>query len=265
MKKYDNLFQIGEVAALFNISRKMILNYENHNLIVPTLIDFQSSYRYFDAYTIAKIQLILDLRRTGMSISEIGKYFAGTLSAKKQIEILSKQIRSAQNAIEQLQVRNRESTAPPVIKEITLPRRYCICKEIIAKDVNDAISAVVNTYKECIERKLKFAEGGYPFCEFPKDLFDKNFFELSDISMRICITIDEQTAPKDAVVFPQTKALSISFCGEYEKSIESYELLKKYIIEKGYEVVGFPQEIYLEGNLDNDTNKNIVWIIIPIK
>lgn len=265
MKKYENLFQIGEVAALFNISRKMVLNYENCRLIQPTLIDEQSGYRYFDSYAIARIQLVLDLRRTGMTLSEIGRYLNGTITSKKQISTFNKQIESIQKAIEQLEIRSKEEGDPPIIKEITLPKRHCICKEIVALDVNDAISAIVGAYYECIERKLKFADGGYHFCEFPKDLFDENFYELSDISMKVCITIDEKTAPKDAVVFPQTKALSISFCGEYGKSISSYELLKKYIRENGYEVVGFPQEIYLEGNFDNDSDKNIVWIIIPIK
>lgn len=265
MKKYDNLFQIGEVAALFNISRKMILNYENQRLIKPTIIDDQSGYRYFDSYAIARIQLILDLRRTGMTISEIGKYFNGTLSAKQQINTLKQQIRSEQKAIEQLEIRNKEEDEPPVIKEITLPRRHCICREVIAKDVDDAISAVVGTYYECIERKLKFADGGYHFSEFPKDLFDENFYELTDIAMKVCICIDEKNAPDDAVVYPETKAISVTFCGKYDNNIASYELIKKYIIDNGYTVAGFPQEIYLEGNFDNNSDKNIVWIIVPIK
>lgn len=265
MKKYDNLFQIGEVAALFNISRKMILNYENHRLISPTLIDDQTGYRYFDCYAIAGIQLILDLRNTGMTLAEIGQYFKGNLSAKKQIDILKQQIVSAQKAIEQLEVRNKEADAQIVIKEITLPRRHCICREVVAKDVEDAISAVVGTFHECIERKLKFSDGNYHFCEFPKDLFDENFYELTDISIRVCICVDEMTAPPDAVVFPKTMALSVSYCGEYSNSIASYELIKQYIKDNGYTVNGFPQEIYLEGNFDNNSDKNIVWIIIPIK
>lgn len=265
MKKYDNLFQIGEVAALFNISRKMILNYENHHLISPTLIDDQTGYRYFDCYAIARIQLILNLRITGMTLTEIGKYLKGTLSAIKQIDILKQQIVSAQKAIEQLEVRNKEEDALPVIKEITLPRRHCICREVVAKDVEDAISAVVDTFHECIERKLKFSDGNYHFCEFPKDLFDENFYELTDISMRVCICVDEMTAPTDAVVYPETKALSVSYCGEYSNSIASYELIKQYIKDNGYTVNGFSQEIYLEGNFDNNSDKNIVWIIVPIK
>lgn len=264
MKKYQNLFQIGEVAAMFNISRKMLLNYENHRLIKPTKVDEQSGYRYFDSYAIARIQLILDLRRTGMTISQIGKYFNGTLLAKKQIDILKQQILSMQKAIEQLEVRNKEEDEPPIIKEITLPRRHCICREVIAKDVEDAIAAVVSTFYECLERKLKFSDGNYHFCEFPKNLFDENFYELTDISMRVCICIDEISAPPDAVVYPETKALSVSFCGAYDKVFVSYELIKKYIIDNGYTVSGFPQEIYLEGNFDNNSDKNIVWIIVPI-
>ena len=265
MKKYENLFQIGEVAALFNISRKMLLNYENHNLIMPTLVDSQSGYRYFDKYTIARIQLILDLRKAGMSVPDIGKYLKGKLSAQKQIETMTAQILAIKKAIEILEVRNTDCNAAPIVKEIKLPKRYCICKDFMAEDVDDAINAVVNCYYECIRHGLSFAEGGYHFCEYNKDLFDENFYEVTDISMKICICVDEKNAPYDAVVFPETKALSISFCGEYGKSITSYEIIKKNIKDYGYTVTGFPQEIYLEGNFDNESDKNIVWIIVPIQ
>ena len=83
--------------------------------------------------------------------------------------------------------------------------------------------------------------------------------------MKIYICVDEKNAPYDAVVLPETKALSISFCGEYGKSITTYEIIKKYIKDYHYTVSGFPQEIYLEGNFDNESDKNIVWIIVPIQ
>ncbi len=263
MKKYETLFQIGEVAALLNISRKMILNYENHNLIKPTLIDQQSGYRYFDSYTIARIQIILDLRKANMSLSDIYKYFNGTLSTETQIEVLKAQISAAQAAIEKLEVRN--SNASPIIKEIMLPRRCCICKDFQAKDVEDAIIDVVNCYYDCLRRHLTFADNSYHFCEFSRNLFDDDFYELTNISMKICICIDEMNAPEDAVIYPESKALSISFCGEYYNSITAYEVIKKYIKDNGYTVAGYPQEIYLEGNIDNSSDKNIIWIIIPIE
>lgn len=264
MRKYDNLFQIGEVASLFNISRKMLLNYESHGLIKPTFVDLDTNYRYFDSYTIARIQLILDLRQTGMSVSDIGKYLKGDLSTKKQITELEKKIANAEKAIEQLELRNISENDPLIIREIYIPQRYCIRRNFISKDVDDAVSAVFDTYKECIERKLKFSETGYHFCEFTKNIFDENFYELTDISMNVCIAIDEKTAPRDAVIYPATKALSVSFYGDYEKGYYAYELLKKYLLENNYSVAGFPQETYLEGNFDNVSNKRITWIVIPV-
>lgn len=83
--------------------------------------------------------------------------------------------------------------------------------------------------------------------------------------MKICICINENKLPKDTIIFPETKALSISYCGSYDKIFYAYEQLKKYIIDNNYQPIGFPQEVYLEGNFNNESNKNIVLIIIPIK
>ncbi|NLE03835.1 MAG: MerR family transcriptional regulator [Crenarchaeota archaeon] len=264
MKKYSKLFQIGEVAELFNISRNMILNYINHRLLAPTLVDRDTGFRYFDCFAIAKIQLILDLRNMGLSIPEIGKYFSGILSVKKQIATLQNQITSIQKTINQLEVRDKERDEQQNIKEIIIPERYCIVREVVAKDFDDAVSLFVETFNSCIERKLKFANGCFHFCELLMDLFDEDFYNETNIPIRICISIIGEHAPKDAVIYPQTKALSISFCGKYSNIYEPYESLKKYIIDNGYKVSGFPQEHYLEGDFNNNSDKNIVWIVIPI-
>lgn len=265
MKKYEGLFQIGEVAALLGISRKMLLNYQNHNLIAPTLVDNSSGYRYFDAYAIARTQLIIDLRRTGMSLADIGKYFKGSLSAKKQIVFLQGQILFAQKAIEQLEIRSSDCDTSLQVKETLLPKQYCICKDYVAKDIENAVQTFIDCYYDCLQRGLKFSDGTYNFCEFPKDIFDEHFYSLTDIPMRICISVDERDAPEDAVFYPQTKALAVSFCGEYDKSLSAYEHLKKYIKENNIKTAGFPREFYLEGNFANNSDKNIIWVVLPIE
>lgn len=265
MKKYEDLFQIGEVAALFNISRKMILYYINHRLLTPTLVDQETGFRYFDCFAIAKIQLILDLRQMGLTIPEIGKYLAGNLSAKRQIAILKNKIISIQHTIDQLEIRDKENGKELKIKEIIIPKRHCIVKEIVAKDFDDAISLFAGAFNECIVRKLKFASDSFNFCEILRDLFDEHLYDTTNIPIKICICIDEKNAPKDTIIYPQTKALSVSFCGNYSSNYESYELVKKYIKDNGYTVTGFPQEIYLEGDFSIQSNSNIVWIVIPVE
>jgi len=128
-----------------------------------------------------------------------------------------------------------------------------------------SLPTIVATYSECLKRGLNLSNSNYHFCEYHKNILDEDFFATTNISMKICICINENKLPKDTIIFPETKALSISYCGSYDKIFYAYEQLKKYIIDNNYQPIGFPQEVYLEGNFNNESNKNIVLIIIPIK
>ncbi|MCB9498619.1 MAG: MerR family transcriptional regulator [Bacillales bacterium] len=265
MKKNNNLFRIGEVASFLGISRKMILNYEKHGIIVPSFVDSSSGYRYFDSYTIARIQIILDLRKTDMSLKDIEKYLNGRITTENQIAILNEQIKEIKKAISRLEIRNKSENIKPEIKQITLPAAHFITRYIVAKDINDAITSFTGFFEECMERGIHFSRKVSSFCEFEKDLFDKDFYQMTDISMKMCICIDEKRIPEDAELYPEGKVLLISYCGEYGKSYTAYETIKKYIQDNHIEVKGYPREVYMEGNFDNSSNKNIVLIVVPIK
>ena len=70
--------------------------------------------------------------------------------------------------------------------------------------------------------------------------------------------------PKDAVVYPLKQRRSLLPFVENTAKVSSYELIINHIKKNGYTVNGFPREVYLEGNFDNNSDKNIVWIIVPI-
>ena len=59
--------------------------------------------------------------------------------------------------------------------------------------------------------------------------------------------------------------MMIKYLTAEQREEDILDFIKQYIKDNGYTVNGFPQEIYLEGNFDNNSDKNIVWIIIPIK
>ncbi len=264
MKKYENLFQIGQVAVLCGITRKMILNYEDLGLVVPALVDDNSGYRYYDIMVIARIQSILELRRVGMSLPEIGRYLNGELTAENQVAVLEEQKRRLDFMITEMKMRTVKHKEYR-IEEITLPEAVCLRTEYVASGVEDAIAACATAYGNCSTRGIPFAVAAYHFCEFPEDVMADDFFKTENIPMRICISIDPAQAPLDAVIYPECRALSLVYRGAYENSYDAYERLKEHILGNGYKVCGYPREIYLQGDFDAAFDDNIVQIVIPVK
>lgn len=66
-------FSVSELAELYNISRQTVLYYDSNNLLKPSFRDF-NGYRYYHFKEYTKLELILNLRKIGLSISQIKDY-----------------------------------------------------------------------------------------------------------------------------------------------------------------------------------------------
>ncbi len=263
MKKREGVFQIGEVAVLCGITRKMILNYEKLGLLKPTEVNAASGYRYYDIKAISRVQTILDLRQTGMSLPEIGQYLKGMLSAESRIAVLEEQKRQLDFMIKEMKNR-RVKSGEYAVEEIFLPETICLCTDYIADDIEEGLNAYITAYEVCINRRIPFAANSYHFCEFREDISSDDFFKIRNIPMRICICVDREKAPSDAVIYSACRALSLIHRGAYEKSAAAYERLQKYIKEHEIQIYGYPREMYVQGSFDAASEENLVRIVMPI-
>jgi len=262
--KDDKLFQIGEVAKLLGISRKMILDYEKAGLITPNYIEPSSGYRYFNIKDISILQLILDLRQAEMPIKKIKEYLNGNFNAEKQITEFKEKIKHIENVIEQIYIRNLTQDSTSSVKETILNEQYCICRDHIVNDIDSSINAFTNTYFECLSKKINLDKKNYHFCIFQKNILSNEMFDTENISMRVCIAVEKSEMKEKLVYYPQTKAVTITFCGDFKNITVAYEKLKQYIISHNLKPTGYLREMYIEGKVDNKLTKNIVYIAIPI-
>ena len=63
IKHDDNLFKIGEVASSCDTTIKTIRYYEATGLVLPTKVDSETGYRYYDKYALKLIQKIEKLKK----------------------------------------------------------------------------------------------------------------------------------------------------------------------------------------------------------
>lgn len=68
------LYKISEIAKIFNISRRTLIYYDEINLFKPCHIDTTSSYRYYSNEQIYTLRLIIDLKKSGFTLSDIKKF-----------------------------------------------------------------------------------------------------------------------------------------------------------------------------------------------
>lgn len=86
-----DIYKIGEVSKMCNISIKTLRYYEEMGLIKPVEVDIYSGYRYYDEKNIKEIYRIQFLKNLNLSLQEIKDFDDNNL--QKQIKSINKKIK----------------------------------------------------------------------------------------------------------------------------------------------------------------------------
>lgn len=73
MKEKNYLYTSGEFAKLTGINKRTLHYYNNIGLFSPEIIE-KNGYHYYTCFQFARLELILTLRKIGLSIDEIREY-----------------------------------------------------------------------------------------------------------------------------------------------------------------------------------------------
>ena len=86
----DKLFQIGEIAKMFNLSVGSLRHYEQKGLLFPEHIDLQTGYRYYSVRQFEALNTIRYLRMLDMPLKDIGDFLKNrdisTIEEKLQMQ-----------------------------------------------------------------------------------------------------------------------------------------------------------------------------------
>jgi len=82
-------YKISEIAKMFNISRTALIHYDHCGLLKPSFRN-EKKYRLYSDIDIQKLELILALKESGLTLGEIQSYLDG-ISDMTSIELLETQ------------------------------------------------------------------------------------------------------------------------------------------------------------------------------
>lgn len=97
-----NLFSVGELSKLQNISRQTLIFYDKIGLFCPAYVDQQNSYRYYSAAQLDSLDTICIMKKIGFSLDEIKTYLkeytldTSLVALRKQLTIIERQIQDLQ-------------------------------------------------------------------------------------------------------------------------------------------------------------------------
>ena len=95
------LYTSGEFAKLMGINKRTLHFYNDIGLFSPILVA-ENGYHYYSIYQFAQLEMILTLRRIGVSIDDIQKYFNSNSRNDSLFDIMTQQKTIIDNTINNL-------------------------------------------------------------------------------------------------------------------------------------------------------------------
>ena len=132
----EELFKIGEVAKLFNISVSTLRYYEKLGLVIPEEVDRDTGYRYYSTDQFEALNTLRYLRLLDTPLESIQEFYKGrdVDKMKTMLEVQKKELRDKITALEKLEKKVgrrldgiEEARAKPlnIIEEIKNSSLHC--------------------------------------------------------------------------------------------------------------------------------------------
>ncbi len=245
------MYSIGEFSKVTGLTVKTLRFYHQEGLLVPSCIDDQSGYRYYDERQIEAARCIAFLRGWELSLQQIREILAeqehDALLAilerhKGELAERTKQMRRTARSIDQFIRREKEASAMtqgPFQVEEKMLEPFLVGAVRMTGRYSDSGPAFGR-----LARQLKSAICGHPLMLH----YDEEYRE-TDAKFEVCLPLRRRCSVEgiDVRELPGGRCVSLLHQGPYEQLGHSYAKILRYVKEKGLHVANPTREVYLKG------------------
>lgn len=270
------MFKIGDFSRLSQVSVKALRYYDQIDLLKPAHIDPFTSYRYYAAEQLPRLNRILALKDLGLSLDEIAGALAADLSPEQLGEMLRRKRAeiARQVAEEQARLARVEARLQQIEREGAVPEYEVVIKPVAPQRMI-GIRTTVPDY-EAIEPL---------FYELAGHFIEHNAPAVPGAGS-VTVFYDEEYCERDADVLcaaplagplPENErvrlvdlpgiaqAASVIYRGAYTGVSAAYNALLHWIAANAYRIDGPNRMVYLQGpESDCDPAGYITEVQFPV-
>jgi effector-binding domain-containing protein len=270
------MFKIGDFSRLSRISVKTLRYYDEIGLLKPVKVDQFTSYRYYSADQLPRLNYIIALKDMGLSLEEVATLVNNDLTPHQMRDIfvlkkgeLRRRVNEEQRRLEQV-----EKLLGQLEKEGAMPDYQVTIKklepQLIAsiRDILPTYGDVGPLYGEIFKylgKKFVFKPAGSPMM-----ICHDGEYKESDVDVEVAVPIGKNISGSDRVKVYELPGVDEAACtiykGPYEGISEAYNALMSWIEGNGYQIIGNDRELYLtDPSKVKDPSENITEIQFPVK
>lgn len=255
MAKSEILMSIGEVARSIEVSRRMILYYEERGLITPDVKEEPNGNRYYTPDTLSRIRTIRILSDIGLSLDEVKSYYDDKTDLRPMLARLEVFRDELNLSIEKLRERVDGGSQAGIVYT-TLPKQTVFCKVVRTSGLEKKKETLRIVSTEAMRKYGSDTSKRMYFLEHPLD---------DPTNIAYCVAVPEGNRGEYLRALPEVRAIMITHHGAYEELPEVKARLLNYASAEGLKPLGVCRHIFLEGPPQHkDPGKFITQVVVPI-
>ena len=270
----SGLFQIGDMARLFDLSVSSIRHYEALGLLTPEYIDPATGYRYYGPRQFEVFNTIRYLRALDMPLQEIADFLQN-----RDVDRIEEKLRQQKAAVSRKQrelqrverkidnrlrtLREARTAKLDVIELIDAPpcRIFWMNESLRVSSYQDLELPVIRLAQAQPEALIFLGKVGVGISQ--SHLLTGSFEQYDGMFL---VLDDEDRFSGDILQLPQTRCARVRFRGSHTEAPAQYRQLMAHIRAQKFEPAGFSREItMIDYGITNDTGKFLTEISIPVQ
>lgn len=251
-------YQIGDFSKITSLSIKTLRYYHEWGILLPSRIDIDSNYRYYDESLLKKALLIKELKKLEFSLNEIKNIVESELDEaafKTMLYAKRKEIQAKINHYEQIEA---------MIDALTGSSKYVQSNDenpVLIKQIPDIFAASIRfkgRYEE-IGDKIKI------LCRYCGHVMSGNFFVIyhdqeykeEDADIELCLPVTEEicNGQVSTKLHCGGQALTLLYHGSYEQIGSGYKKLIDFAANENLKLTQY-RDLYIKGPTKSDHDPN---------
>jgi effector-binding domain-containing protein len=269
------MFKIGDFSMLSRVSVKTLRYYDEIGLLKPVEVDRFTSYRYYSAEQLPRLNYIITLKDMGLSLEEIATLVNNELTPHQMRDIFILKRGELQRRVseEQRQLERVEKLLVQLEKEGKMPDYQVVIKKLEPMRVA-SVRGTVPTYHDIstLFEKINpiFKEHAAAIAGPPLAIYHDMEYREKDVDIEVAIPVSQDFPLHDPVRIRdlpgEEQVASLVYQGPYESINEAYQALMAWCEANGYELAGPDREVYLTSHTQTpDPSGYITELQQPIK
>lgn len=267
----NNLFSIGEISKLQNISRQTLIFYDKIGLFCPSYVDPDNGYRYYSSSQLDYLDTICVMKKIGFSLDEIKSHMKNynmedsILALRKQIGVIERQIAELKLVKSRAEHRCRQLESVASVQEsdtsVTLEyteRQYILLQKVMPPHSLEEVSlATKRCFVKAFDKHLPiyFQSGAIiPYERIKQSRYVEAAYAF--------IPIENVECSGEITEMPEGKCVCTYHIGDYPSIGSSYERILSYCKDNGLQICSDSYELAINDYLSTDNEDEYITKIM---